>query len=215
MSSLYVMMTWRVIRYARGMSRWAPDAALRLETAALELFAEQGYAATTVPQITARAGLTTRTFFRHFADKREVLFLREREFPTVVSTLLAQAPPGLPPIGLTMFGFEAAVSEGFAEWRPGMLVRRDIIRSDGHLRERELLKSSMLADAVATALAEYDVPTADAVPLARYGVLLFDLALDDWLDGDDARPLLDVLRETRARMHRVTASTHDRPPAPT
>ena len=59
------------------MSRWQPDTRERLEKAALELFAEQGFAATTVPQITARAGLTTRTFFRHFADKRDVLFLRE------------------------------------------------------------------------------------------------------------------------------------------
>src|SRR6195952_1272374 len=66
------------------MARWAPDAAVRLERAALELFAEQGYDATTVPQITERAGLTTRTFFRHFVDKSEVLFLREREFPAVV-----------------------------------------------------------------------------------------------------------------------------------
>jgi AcrR family transcriptional regulator len=191
------------------MSRWAPDAALRLETAALELFAEQGYAATTVPQITARAGLTTRTFFRHFADKREVLFLRDREFPAVVSAVLTRAPAGLPPVGLVMFGFEAAASQDFAEWREGMLVRRGIIRSDGHLRERELLKSSRLADAVAAAIADYGVPPADIVPLARYGVLLFDLALDDWLDGDDGRSLLDVLRATRARMERATT---DGPP---
>jgi AcrR family transcriptional regulator len=185
------------------MSRWAPDAALRLESAALDLFAEQGYPATTVPQITARAGLTTRTFFRHFSDKREVLFLREREFPTVVSTLLARAPAGLTPIELVMFGFEAAASQGFAEWRDGMLVRRAIIRSDGHLRERELLKSSMLIDAVVAALGEYDVPAPDRVPLARYGVLLFDIALDDWLDGDPAHSLLQVLRDTRSRMARL------------
>ena len=74
------------------MSRWAPDAALRLESAAVELFEEQGYGPTTVPQIAARAGLTTRTFFRHFADKRDVLFLRDREFPDVVGAALAGLP---------------------------------------------------------------------------------------------------------------------------
>ena len=67
-------MTRRVITYTGAVSRWRPDARERLEHAALELFAEQGFAATTVPEITARAGLTTRTFFRYFADKREVLF---------------------------------------------------------------------------------------------------------------------------------------------
>lgn len=74
------------------MSRWAPDAALRLEQAAMELFAEHGYAGTTVPAIAERAGLTTRTFFRHFADKRDVLFLRERELPRS-SAACSPAPP--------------------------------------------------------------------------------------------------------------------------
>src|ERR1700754_2329756 len=60
--------------YAGPVSRWAPDARERLETAALELFAENGYDETTVAQIADRAGLNRATFFRHFADKREVLF---------------------------------------------------------------------------------------------------------------------------------------------
>jgi AcrR family transcriptional regulator len=185
------------------MSRWAPDAALRLERAAQELFAEQGYAATTVPQITARAGLTTRTFFRHFADKREVLFLREREFPTVVSRALASAPAGLTPARLVMHGFETAARDGFADWRAGMKVRRAVIRSDEHLRERDLLKSRMLADAISDALADYDVPAGDAALLAREGVLVFDFAIDEWLDGRDDVALVDVVRSVHDRLHRL------------
>ena len=77
--------------------RWAPDARGRLERAAFELFTEQGYPATTVPQITARAGLTTRTFFRHFADKREVIFGGD-EIPEQASRLIRAAPPGLVPV---------------------------------------------------------------------------------------------------------------------
>lgn len=75
-----------------GMSRWPADAQGRLERAALELSAERGFAATTVPQIAERAGLTTRTFFRHFADKREVLFAYQAELPTVVVEVLAATP---------------------------------------------------------------------------------------------------------------------------
>ena len=73
------------------MMRWAPDARRRLERAAFELFGEQGYAATTVPQITARAGLTTRTFFRYFADKREVIFGGD-EIPDAAARLISEAP---------------------------------------------------------------------------------------------------------------------------
>jgi len=61
----------------------------------MELFTEQGFAETTVPQITARAGLTTRTFFRHFTDKREVLFAGEEELPVLVARLAAEAPSAL------------------------------------------------------------------------------------------------------------------------
>ena len=187
------------------MSRWAPDAALRLESAALELFAEQGYAATTVPQITARAGLTTRTFFRHFTDKREVLFLRDREFPTVVATVLSAAPTGLAPLELVMFGLETVTAENFDRWRDGMIVRRGIILSDDRLRERELLKSSRLAVAIERALVDEGVEPAVAALVAPFGVMLFDTALTDWLgdaDGetDAGRSLPEVLRGTLARL---------------
>ena len=56
------------------MGRWKPDARGRLEQAAFELFTERGFEQTTVAEIAERAGLTERTFFRYFADKREVLF---------------------------------------------------------------------------------------------------------------------------------------------
>ena len=80
------------------MSRWQPDARERLERAALELFTEQGFAETTVPQITAKAGLTTRTFFRYFADKREVLFSNDEEAAELAARMIAEAPAHLTPM---------------------------------------------------------------------------------------------------------------------
>jgi AcrR family transcriptional regulator len=199
-------MTLHVIGYCGRMSRWAPDAAVRLEGAALELFAEQGYAATTVPQITARAGLTTRTFFRHFSDKREVLFLRDREFPAVVAALVAAAPAGLAPMDLVMFGFETVTAENFDGWRTGMVARRAIIRSDVRLRERELLKSASLAEAIERALVSDGVAAEAAALVAPFSVLIFDLALSDWLDASessDGPGLPELLRTTRARLRGV------------
>ena len=183
------------------MARWAPDAAVRLERAAVELFAEQGYDATTVPQITERAGLTTRTFFRHFVDKREVLFLREREFPAVVASVLADAPPSLPPMELVMYGLQTVAERDLSRWRGELAVRRDVLRSDERLRERELLKSTELAAAITHALVDHGVDPATASMVARVAALLLDVALDDWLDGD--APLPDVLDATRARMAAV------------
>ena len=182
------------------MSRWAPDAALRLEQAAMELFALQGYAATSVPQIAQRAGLTTRTFFRHFADKREVLFLRERELPKVVASLVAEAPDGLPPVALVMHGFEVLAAGPFEKWRPAMLTRRAVVRSDPALRERELLKNVALAGVIADALAADGVNARDASLAARHAVLIFEVALDRWLDSSDEGPLVPILKATQERL---------------
>lgn len=195
-------MAWRVIEYGGPMSRWAPDAALRLERAAVELFSAQGYAATSVPQIAARAGLTTRTFFRHFPDKRDVLFLRERELPGVVEALVAGAPAFLSPLGLVMHGFEAMATGPFEGWREDIRSRRAIIGSDQGLRERELLKNVLLGEVISGALERHGVDGDEARMVARYGVTVFELALTDWLQADGSA-FVDVLHSTAYRMGRL------------
>ena len=76
------------------MARWAPDTRERLRTASMELFAERGFDATTVPDIVERAGVTRRTFFRHFGDKREVFF-GDDEIPRLAAEMLAKGAAGL------------------------------------------------------------------------------------------------------------------------
>ncbi|QHC63008.1 TetR family transcriptional regulator [Rathayibacter festucae] len=187
------------------MSRWAPDAALRLERAAMELFAEHGYSATTVPSIAERAGLTTRTFFRHFADKRDVLFLREREFPEVVARLLAGAPAGLDPLGLLMHGLETVAAGDLAGWRGEIAARRAVVLSEPALRERELLKSAVLTDAMRDALVERSVPAEDAALAARTAAALFDASLEQWL-GERDSTLVVVLHEQCLRLRRLVSA---------
>src|SRR5580692_53830 len=109
------------------MSRWQPDARERLERAALQLFTEQGFAATTVPQITSRAGLTTRTFFRHFADKREVLF-GGAETPGYAARMMADAPASADPMTLLADGLQTFADTRFEGRRDEFRLRRDIIR---------------------------------------------------------------------------------------
>ena len=76
------------------MGRWEPDARGRLAKAAMTLYAEQGFDQTTVAEIAERAGLTKRTFFRYFADKREVLFYGAEHLEELILTAIDAAPPG-------------------------------------------------------------------------------------------------------------------------
>ena len=110
------------------MPRWSPDAALRLEAAAMSLFERQGFAGTTVPQIAAAAGLTTRTFFRHFADKRDVLFLRDRELPQAVSDFMESVPAESSGAAMVRAGLTAAC-RGIHGWREPIVRRRRKLRS--------------------------------------------------------------------------------------
>lgn len=184
------------------MSRWAPDAALRLESAAVDLFEEQGYGPTTVPQIAARADLTTRTFFRHFVDKRDVLFLRDREFPDVVGAALADLPNALGPWELVERGLAVAVAP-LDHWRDSIRRRRALIQTDDRLKERELLKSARLSEAVASALGTRGLTPLDARLLAATAVAVFDAALDEWLDSADGTALADHLTAVWERMRAV------------
>src|ERR1700712_4592180 len=144
------MTTRHVIAYHLTMGRWEPDARERLENAALDLFAERGFEKVTVPEITARAGLTTRTFFRHFADKREVLFADADQMPIMAARLVQQAPPDLAPMELVAQGLPmlAAAFEGRLDQ---LKQRKAVIDGNDGLRERELRKMERLVDAIVEA----------------------------------------------------------------
>ncbi len=194
------------------MSRWQPNARERLERAALELFAEQGFAATTVPQIAARAGLTTRTFFRHFADKREVLFAREGEFPALAARLVADAPAALGPLALIARGLETVAATRFEGQRAYLRARRAVIRADEGLQERELRKLAALAEAVGGGFRARGTDELTATLAAQVAVTVLGVALDRWLDQDGERPLAELVRDTLRALRAVAAEPVGRPP---
>jgi len=186
------------------MSRWQPDAQERLKRAAIELFAEQGFAATTVPEITARAGLTTRTFFRHFADKREVLFGGE-EIPALAERLMAEAPPSLDPVTLIVEGLKNVADTRFEPRREEIRAQRAIIRSDEGLRERELHKRAVISDAIRTGFVRRGLPRAQAALLAELGTALLSVALDEWLDQEGDRRLSEIIPDTLTTLRATLA----------
>ena len=188
------------------MTRWAPDARERLEKASVELFEQQGFAATTVPEITARAGLTTRTFFRHFTDKREVLFAGE-EIPQFAASLIAATPPSVTTSELILSGLRIVAETRFEGRRSEIRRRREIIRSDDSLRERDLHKRAALCETIRTGLAGRGVAARTASLLAETTVTVLYAALDEWLDhhGSDERPLADVIVDTIASLRAAVA----------
>ena len=211
------MMTWHVITYTVTVSRWQPDARDRLKRAALELFAQQGFAATTVPEIAARAGLTTRTFFRHYADKREVLF-GGAEIPALATRLIADAPADLDPVTLVSGGLRTVAETRFEGQREQLRATRAIIRSDDGLRERDLRKRADLSEAIQAGFAGRGVPATTAALLGQVTVTLLYVSLDEWLDTDDDRTLFAVisgaLGSLRATMAAFPAGYGLRPTPP-
>lgn len=166
------------------MSRWQPDARERLERAALELFVEQGFAETTVPQITARAGLTTRTFFRHFADKRELLVAGQETLSQLLAEGIAEAPTGATPLEAVAAGLVRASSAMGALNRDLGPRLKAAVAASTELQERDALKTVSLAAAMKTALVARGVPDPTAALAGELGVLAFKRSFAEWSEGD-------------------------------
>src|SRR6202021_1251897 len=151
------VMSAAVIIYDWAMSRWEPDARGRLEQAALDLYVERGFEQTTVAEIAARAGLTERTFFRHFADKREVLFGGSALLQERIVAGVAGAPQGDGPLDAVSCGLAAAATM-LGEFRRDLSRQRQaVIAANPELRERELAKLADYAAAVVIALRQRGV----------------------------------------------------------
>jgi AcrR family transcriptional regulator len=176
------------------MGRWQPDTRGRLERAAIELYLEQGFGQTTVAQITERAGLTTRTFFRHFADKRDVLFVGQDELRERVAKTIAAAPAAWPAVKAAASGLNIAAA-ALQMRREEAEDRRTLIRTTPELRERELIVYAMMAETVAEALTERGLGDRAARVTAAAILAAFQVAFEYWGDHPD-RELPQLVNET-------------------
>jgi AcrR family transcriptional regulator len=166
------------------MGRWEPDAQGRMIRAALELFAERGFEATTAGDIAERAGVTERTFFRHFADKREVLFDGSAALQQATYDAIVAAPAESSPLDAALAG--AVAAGGLLEDRREHAVRRSkIVAAHPSLQERELLKLAALTETAAAALHERGVAEPAATLAAHSAVTVFHVAFARWIAADD------------------------------
>ena len=187
------------------MGRWEPDARGRLEHAALELFSERGFEQATAAEIAARAGLAQRTFFRYFADKREVLFGGAGELQDFFVRQVTDAPASLAPIDVMATAVEAAGTVFGPQRREFARLRQSVIAANAELRERELIKLANLAAALADVLRRRGVGDPAADLAAEAGMSVFRLAFQNWVDPGSDRGFAELVRESVAELKSVTA----------
>ena len=165
------------------MAQPRSEARVRLQQAAVELFRERGYDRTTAAEIAARAGVTERTFFRHFPDKREVLFDGQAVLVDALTSSIADAPTEMGPLD-TLFRAFRSVTQLLEDNRPFSKPRQEVISETPALHERELTKLEALSDALALALKARGVPNLQAALAARAGMAAFADATLSWLDEE-------------------------------
>jgi AcrR family transcriptional regulator len=166
------------------MGRWEPGARERLVVAAVDLFTEQGYDATTVAQIAERAGVTKSTFFRHFPDKRELLVAGQETLSRLLTEGIAEAPAGSSPLEAVSAGLVRA-STAMGPMNRELAPRlKAAIAASTELQERDALKSVGLATAMTEALKARGVPDPIAHLASELGVLAFKRGYAAWSEAD-------------------------------
>jgi AcrR family transcriptional regulator len=196
------------------MARWKPNARERLERAALALFTEHGFDATTVAEIADRAGLTKSTFFRHFADKREVLFGGQDMLVQLLSDAIRTAPAAATTAECLVAALESTAVAFTPERHDLAPQRRAVIAANSELQERELLKRFRFGSAMAEALRARGADEVTARLAAEVGVLAFGTAYARWAEPDNQAPFTEIangaLRELQASAAGLAGRTPSR-----
>lgn len=186
------------------MARWQPDSGGRLGEAALALFVERGYDQVTVAEIAAAAGLTERTFFRYFADKREVLFGGAPVLTELMVGAVVTAPTDAAPMEAVALALGAA-GELLDGRREHARQRHGVVAASPELRERELIKMAALARSMADALVDRGTERVAAALASEAGIAAFGVAFEQWVTADDDRSLVDVIHACLDELARATA----------
>ncbi len=189
------------------MSRWQPDAPLRLQQAAMELFSEKGYEGTTVEEIAQRAQLTQRTFFRYFADKREVLFWGTEVFEEAVIGGLGERTTE-EPLERVVSSFESLALEYFDSRAEAVKKRQTIIQSNPELQEREGQKMAKISTKVAEVFVAEGMEPRTVRFAVELGVLVFRRAFEQWAEGEGTL-LSTTIRSTLGDLYRLTHRVPD------
>jgi AcrR family transcriptional regulator len=190
------------------MPRWEPHARERLEAAALELFAARSYQAVTVPQIAERAGLTKPSYFRYFADKREVLFFGQELVLDAVKHAVEAAVEGASPRQLVEAALDGAAVLFTPARRAQAAARQEIVESEPELRERLTNKRSAIAGTITAAMQARGIPRPTALVASHLGLLAFVAAHERWVASTDGDDFAGYARDSLVEAIKAAASLH-------
>ena len=190
------------------MARWQPGTPERLQQVALELFATRGFEQTTATEIAQAVGLTERTFFRHFNDKREVLFYGQDVFTQAFLDGIAAAPPAASPIEVVGAALESAASLFPDERRAHSRTRQSVIEKNPALQERESHKLAGLAATIADALRGRGVDDLAATLAAESGTTVFGIAFTQWIRDGEQRSLADICAKVLQELLSLTTKAN-------
>jgi len=188
------------------MGRWEPNARERLVRAAVDLFSERGYDKTTVAEIAERAGLTKTTFFRHFPDKREVLFAGQEILSQLLADGIAAAPESATPLEAVAAGLDAATeifTPAQREFGPRL---RAVVAANSELRERAAAKRDGLASAMTEALRKRGVPDLASALAANLGALAFERGFERWTEPGSEQGFTDLARQALDELRAAAAT---------
>ncbi|MFD0026531.1 helix-turn-helix domain-containing protein [Streptomyces sp. NPDC058382] len=186
------------------MARWDPGTEERLTKAALELYGEHGYDSVTVTQIAERAGITRRSYFRYFPDKREVLFAGSEQLPVAVAEAVLRADASASPLAAALDGL-ARVGSGLVALVDHAAERRAVIDSSAELQERERTKHAAVTTAIADALKRRDVEPTRAGIVAQLATIAFQNAFARWIDTQGREDFPSCLRAVAAVLREALA----------
>jgi AcrR family transcriptional regulator len=186
------------------MARWQPGTSERLRGAALELFASRGYEQTTAADIAGSVGLTERTFFRHFSDKREVLFGGQELLIEAFLGGISAAPDDAAPMELVSAALDSGAALFPDERRASSRLRQSVIDRNPALQERERHKMSGLAATIGDALRARGVGEPAATLAAESASTVFGIAFAQWIREDEERSLADIERAVLAELRGLT-----------
>ena len=192
------------------MVRWEPGARERLQAAALELFATRGFEQTTAAEIAQAVGLTERTFFRNFSDKREVLFHGQEQFLQAFVDGVDKAPADASALELIASALHGAASFFPDERRPYSRTRQTVIDQNPALQERELHKLAGLAASVAAALRARGIAEPAATLAAQSAATVFGVAFAQWIGEGETRSLPDITADVLGELRKLTEAADQR-----